>query len=218
MAAKPRSLKPGRSRRKTKQRSGDLILIVCEGERTEPIYFNALKQERKLSSVTVKHARGATAPRQVVERAIVLRDERARAARRGEDVPFDQVWCVVDGDGTGAVEAAHVLAEEDRKKCGKKKAGIQIADSMPCFELWLLLHFRYTTAPEDNSSGLEGALSSVIGRPYEKNAPPMEELLPRIEDAVQNAERLANHCEQSNTQNPHTAVHELVKVLLAEQR
>ena len=44
--------------------------------------------------------------------------------------------------------------------------------SNPCFELWILLHFGYTTAPMATAECLaraSGAWQKAFGRPYEKN-------------------------------------------------
>ncbi len=61
-----------------------LILIVCEGENTEPSYFNQFR----LSSATVKSIGEGYNTISLVERTEVLKNENQ----------YDQVWCVFDKD------------------------------------------------------------------------------------------------------------------------
>src|ERR1700741_1402449 len=60
------------------------ILIVCEGENTEPSYF----RQFKLSSATIKPVGEGYNTNSLVQRAIYLSKEKH----------YDQVWCVFDAD------------------------------------------------------------------------------------------------------------------------
>ncbi len=110
------------------------MLIVCEGQVTEPNYFHQLKQEacvKKNFWVTVKRGKGGA--RQQIAQFAVERKDSAR-----DD--YDEVWCVMDvehPDGLNAVREAWKLLEEN---C------IQTAFSNPTFEVWFLAHFERTGA------------------------------------------------------------------------
>ena len=93
------------------------ILIVCEGERTEPDYFSQFKV-----TTTVKGEAMNTLS--LVERTMVLRDEDRR---------FDQVWCVFDLDSCPKqhFEKAIQMA---------RKENIRVAYSNEAFELWYVLY------------------------------------------------------------------------------
>jgi hypothetical protein len=70
-------------------------------------------------------------PLDLVEAAI---GHRERDRRDGN--PFTQVWCVFDVESPtphGALDRALVLANGNNITCGITN---------PCFELWLILHFR----------------------------------------------------------------------------
>ena len=58
------------------------ILIVCEGEETEPIYFKALKRRLRLIMVDVEIVGEGAAPITVVNSAIQLREGRKQIARK----------------------------------------------------------------------------------------------------------------------------------------
>lgn len=58
----------------------------------------------------------------------------AKANREGDDnLAYDSVWCVFDIDEHPRVGEAMEMARDN---------DICLAISNPCFELWLLLHFR----------------------------------------------------------------------------
>ena len=86
-----------------KRRSGERdlakrFLIVCEDHKSAPAYFQALKKEFNLSatSIQVVGSGGHTQPLQVVTRAVELQENAADEESGTE--PFDEVWCVIDGD------------------------------------------------------------------------------------------------------------------------
>lgn len=74
-------------------------------------------------------------PKTLVEIAKKRKEAREDEAHRerDENLKYDSVWCVFDVD-----EHPHV---SDAKEMARDNA-IRLAISNPCFELWLLLHFR----------------------------------------------------------------------------
>lgn len=81
-----------------------LILIVCEGARTEPSYFEGFPLTKKVCDV-----RGAGANTlSVVEKAIEIRNEGS----------YDEVWCVFDRDSfpVKRVQSAFSLAHKEKIK------------------------------------------------------------------------------------------------------
>src|SRR5271156_3507691 len=129
MARRNDRLRRRRPFREVKRR----ILIICEGEVTEPKYFNDLRHlTRSLIELSIEP--GGT-PKTLVERAVDLKKAAARDAKRGKDenLKFDVVWCVFD------VDEHPYLAEAQQQA---RVNGIKVAVSNPCFELWALLHFQ----------------------------------------------------------------------------
>lgn len=106
------------------------ILIVCEGEKTEPNYFKSFDQMQYGSVVyDVKCEGGKINTIQVVDKAIELRD---KATASG--FPYDTVWAVFDKDDfpASAFNAAIIKAEQHDIGC---------AWSNEAFELWYVFHF-----------------------------------------------------------------------------
>jgi hypothetical protein len=97
------------------------ILIVCEGEITEPSYFNQFR----INSAKVKSVGEGYNTVSLVNRAIVL-------AQQGN---YDQVWCVFDKDdfNDNDYNAAIQIAEVNN---------FGVAYSNQSFEYWFLLHFN----------------------------------------------------------------------------
>ena len=68
------------------------VLLVCEGERTEPHYFQALRDRLRLNTLFIQGTPGLD-PRRLVE---VATNEARREKRHGDS--FDSVYCVFDRD------------------------------------------------------------------------------------------------------------------------
>jgi len=102
------------------------------------------------------------APVTVVEKAIELRDERAREAKRAErkgtfgPPAFDEVWCVFDIEQDGYNPS---LPKAISIALGNE---LQLALSNPAFEFWFLLHFEHTTRPFANGKKLVHALKQHL--------------------------------------------------------
>jgi hypothetical protein len=170
-------------------------LIVCEGEKTEPAYFQAFHIP---SVVTVKVEGLAKAPLTLVEKAIELWDS----------TRYDQAWCVFDRDDVPAERFNQALDLAQRQK-------IKVAYSNQAFELWFLLHFHYCDVAQARQDYCD-RLSHELGRTYQKNDRNLyQELLPWQDMAIRHAERLLAQYNPPNpaADDPSTMVHELVQEL-----
>lgn len=170
--------------------------ILCEGEKTEPNYFEALRRELRLAGVKVKGP-------------FPLKELPGEVRRSWSD-DFDEVWCVVDVDERDQ-EVRRLHAELKRLRARKGKS-VRKAASAPCFEYWLLLHFEFTTQPFFGMDGGRSACEQVIQRlqghlpDYKKNDPAVYgRCSERLEDALRNAEKLG-----PGQRNPATEVGKLV--------
>lgn len=140
------------------------ILIVCEGEKTEPNYFRSIQKDLPQHVVELEICGEGLETLRLVEKAQELRDNRASSS-----YPFDQIWVVFDRDSFPPSDFDNAInkAESDDISC---------AWSNEAFELWYVLHFEYrTTAMPRNE--YQKKLSTLIGRAYAKNAPDMYQVL-----------------------------------------
>lgn len=95
------------------------ILIVCEGENTEPSYF----RQFRLSSARVEPVGEGYNTVSLVNRAIQIASQKE----------FEQVWCVFDKDDFSAVDFNNAIALAEANKFG-------VAYSNQAFEYWIILH------------------------------------------------------------------------------
>lgn len=159
-----------------------VIRVLTEGTVTEPQYLNLIARGRR-HDVTIQHHRDSagSAPLTLVRAA---REQQRESKRRpkANGPAFDEIWCVFDTDAHPDLHQA--LAEA-------ASAGIHIALSNPCFELWLVLHAHDQNAhvaPHDiqrqaRSLGLIDG--KTIGGAHGEKL-----LLANVADAVDRAKRL----------------------------
>lgn len=198
------------SRRKSKRSSYEKVLIVCEGEKTEPNYFNEQVNHYKLNSANVAiDGKCGSSPKSVFERA----KELAQIEERRGDA-YDRVYCVFDKDSHETY--AQTLVDIDSFESNSIFIAVT---SVPCFEYWLLLHFQFSTKPY-HASGKSSIADQVIKDlkmfipHYSKGDDAMfTQLLDQLDFAKQNAIRANEAASNNHTDNPTTLVHELVEYL-----
>lgn len=197
------------ARREAQREPYDVVLIVCEGAKTEPYYFEGLKRAWRLSSANVHvHSPGASDPPNLVAYAL--------AQLRKAD--YDRAFCVFDRDAhAGFAAALQQIAQSAEGQAGRLEAVV----SWPCFEVWVLLHFVMTTkdfAAAGGHSACEQVIRDIAGHfpGYTKGSKGIFDALEgRLETALTHAQRLAVHNLDTGTENPATAVHRLVAYLRA---
>lgn len=198
------------SRKKAKRKPYDKVLIVCEGEKTEPNYFNGLISHYKLNSANVVIDGGSgSSPRSVFDTAKKLYKAEQK---RGDQ--YDRVYCVFDKDTHETYnETLHRIAAQ------KPRDTFFHALSVPCFEYWLILHFKYTEAPYSSvgkNSCAQQALKKLqeLNPDYKKGQKEIfKNLVDKLDFATNNAEKALNAATRNRTDNPSTHVHELVDYL-----
>lgn len=106
------------------------FLIVCEGTKTEPHYFNSLINNCTSTIREVKIEGEGMSTTTLVNRTLEIRKE----LERKNAMCFDRVWVVFDKDDFNDFNDAIQKAN---------KLGIHSAWTNEAFELWYLLHFEY---------------------------------------------------------------------------
>ena len=115
--------------RKTgKIQSNKTFLIIVEGE-TEYRYFSEMKSIERIPSVSIT-------PKQAKHSSLDSIFKPALAEQKSQ--LYDAIWCIFDYDTV--LEKG--MSEDTKKlKTEVEKCGIYIADSLPAFEIWFLLHY-----------------------------------------------------------------------------
>ncbi|MFF2630055.1 RloB family protein [Kitasatospora griseola] len=179
--------------------AGKKILIVTEGIRTEPFYFDKLAKylnSRAVRVISVKPVGLGKDPLSVVMEAVA---RRSRERLTGD--PFDATWCVVDVDDHHSLEDACTLA---------RKEGISLAISSPCFEIWLIWHFANHSSWV-SSAGTFAILKARHG--FSGKAIPEDFPYSNYVDAIIRSSRCEDVTVQHRPPNPHSSVAQLAEEL-----
>ena len=216
---KKRFARQEQKRKKDFRSKRKYYLIICEGEKTEPNYFEGLKDDLPKGVLTAYQIDIEGTGRNTQS----LIDEALRLKSRYEDEhsrPIDRLWVVFDRDSFSAEEFNSAV-----QRCKNTKPEIGCAWSNEAFELWYLLHFHFYThsmSRRDYQRLIEENLKPLVGDGYRylKNSIDMYELLKEhgnIDDAIRNGKRLAEtYVERQDyaVHNPCTMVWELVEELI----
>jgi hypothetical protein len=188
------------------------ILIVCEGENTEPSYFNQFR----ITSAKVKSVGVGYNTISLVNRALELAKQKN----------YDQVWCVFDKDDYNDNDFNAAIKKAEDNNFG-------VAYSNQSFEYWLILHFNDHQGGRMHRNSYNDLINKQL-KPfkvtYDGNGTKLIEedffeLLNGIDDktnrkrvelAINRAERNYNHFDHTNParEESSTTVFRLVRELL----
>ncbi len=178
------------------------FLIICEGVRTEPDYFNAFR----MTAATVKAVGQAMNTVSLVKKAIAIRDADLRKGRR-----YDQCWVVFDKDDFPANDFNQAIATA-------RRSGFQVAYSNQAFEYWFLLHFKPYKG-KLHRDRYANILSKLTGIQYSKTegfgAIMYNRLFNLQKNALKNATEILSEISHGNPaiEESSTTVHLLVEEL-----
>jgi RloB-like protein len=187
----------------------DRVLIVCEGEKTECNYFEEIRQRGRISSAHIHIIPSdiGTDPVSVVKSA--------EAAFKDKGKSFERIYAVFDRDDhQDYANAIHMACAKNQKLKNDQKQAVafEAIVSVPCFELWLLLHFSDARSWMHRDLVVK-QLRNHISK-YEKG---MSNLFEFTEFALETATHRAKLLKQTNQRIPgdelYTDVHELVEFL-----
>ena len=187
-------------------------LIITEGTKTEPQYFEAIRQVINSSfhdkiQLEIYGEGGNT----------LWLLERPRQRVRNSAIIYKHVWIVYDTDDFPA-EHINRTAQECINLSGEETQ-YHALWSNQCIELWFMLHFNYVDANLHRSEyypKLSEWLRNIGQGEYAKNRVDIYSILrPFLDDAIRNAKRLneKNQHLPPSSAAPGTRVYELLELL-----
>lgn len=202
------------SNRKRRKRSvKPVMLLEVEGNnnKTEQLYFQNFNSQSSPYSIRVLRS-GDTDPVRM-----------SKAIRKAWE---DKGLSGNDGD-VGFVLADLDLNSEKESQFHESEKYLQdipnsFCVSNPCFEIWYLLHFEYSTHGFSNNSEVINNLKKYIPK-YQKNGDYYPILTRKTSDAINNAKKLSKYHDGQqhkwiSTQcNPETDVFKIVELLEEEK-
>lgn len=186
------------------------VLVVCEGSKTEVSYFEEIRQESRLPTVHVRviHSPNGQEPQQIVEGAVEV-FSKTRS--------FERVYAVFDRDEHLTYANAIAMAEaRDGQLTNDEKSAVRFEAvvSVPCFELWLLLHFASIQAWLHRNEALARVRQHLPG--YQKGSKgTYAATAEHLPTAMQRAMALKAQFARLPGEDAYTDVHELVAILRA---
>lgn len=170
-----------------------LLLAVEAKNKTESNYFQSIAS----SYVDVRIVRGnETDPVSMTKRMLYEYE--------GNLQDSDYAACLVDSDfdvqKDAQLQAADKLIEQARNK---KHQNVHLIQSAPCFEIWYICHFAYTTRNYAKTADVLEELERYIPG-YKKGQEQvfLQRLSGNLQKAIRNAKRLEKYCEE-NRRRPH---------------
>ncbi len=219
----PNHIKKWRSREETKRKEEikskrKFFLIVCEGEKSEPNYFESLKDALPKGVLDVcdfKIIGTGNNTNSLVTKAMQLREKWQIQTGR----TIDKLWIVFDKDSFTLHSFNSAI-----QTCIANAPNVEAAWTNEAFELWYLLHFHFYNTGISRKQYQNLIESNFIEKglanyKYKKNSIEMFLLLEEHgnrEDAIRNATNLERHFAGTANyahQNPCTKVHHLVAEL-----
>lgn len=187
-------------RKKAFREQNTTVLILCEGD-TEAYYIKGLNKSLGLV-FGIEIDPLSKDPLSIVEEA-----------QRRNNSDFDRIYCVFDRN-------SHESYDEALRKINSStqiNSNIKIINSVPCFEIWFLFHFIYSTKPlricdnairEIKGKGRLESYSKADKQIYEKTRK-------NISKAIKNSKKILqfHQTNKSKEFNPSTRFHELVEFL-----
>ena len=204
--------KSGRSfsskkRNKQSRKEKPMIIITAEGRNeTEARYFSNFRTADCPYIIKFHKAGNLTDPTKLAESIRKRWDAEEADVRTG-----DMAFVVVDLDNK----------EDKAKEIQQLEAKNRVEKfivSNPCFEVWYLLHYGFSTKSYINADAVIKELKKHYPR-YEKTSDMYSLLKNKMDDAITNAEKLEKYYEKEEqlhtdvSRNPYTDVYKIVKML-----
>lgn len=209
---KKRKAKLAERKKELRDPKPNSFLIVSEGTKTEPLYFDGLAKH-----INDKYGDSISIEKPLIKTqgegkcTVSLVEETSRIVSRSRLI-YSQVWVVFDKDDFQDFDEAVSLAED---------RGFRAAWSNQSFEYWIYLHFYYADSAlhrDDWVEKLSGLLkkSNICVDGYRKNDPDVFQFattLGSLKTAVGNAIRIEKSYEDEERPSqcdPCTKVHHLI--------
>lgn len=180
--------------KKEPSRDAHKLYVICEGARDEPKYFGFFEGlSSNLNVITIPSENGETDPVKLSLKALERFDP-VSGKYSLDYTQGDRVWFVVDTDTwekEGKISALRAFCAQKNAECKKYTETKQyslwnVAQSNPCFEIWLYYHF-YEEAPSvedvEKAVSFKHYLRGKIHGGFNYESDPV-----RLKDAIANAE------------------------------
>jgi hypothetical protein len=185
------------------------FLVIAEGRnKTETLYLSNFQEQGKGYYIRFVKA-GSKTDAEALYKTLLAKWKELGLSTSSGDKGF--IVLDIDNDAKKADKVMALIKEN-------KNEAICFIVSNPVFEIWLLLHHRYTSKVYKDGDAVIKDLKRFIPD-YEKNKDCYPYCKDKLKDAIKNCERLDRHYEEekwpSVNCNPRTDLGLLVRILLS---
>jgi hypothetical protein len=185
------------------------ILIIADDEKSIILYLKGFNKENRVRNLEFSKEGGGLDQLSLAEKA------------KDKITDYDCIFCIFDQDASHKSDShykKYVAALSLLEACDN----IEAITSIPCYEIWLLLHFKFTDKPcgnTENKSICDKVISELKKcdgmQDYDKADKNIYQKTGRLylDNAIRHAELLEESNERGNTNNPSTNIHLLMEYL-----
>ena len=188
-----------------------VMLIIAEGRnQTETLYFDSFNNSKSLYTIKIVKGGNKTSPAKLLHKLEEQWHEYQLDERYG-DIAF--IVLDLDIDPKKATEI---------KRLSVETGFVTFIISNPCFEVWFLLHFRYSTKGYIDGESVIKDLKKYLPA-YTKSSNVSVVIDDLLQDALNNANKLEEYYNSldykwpSVSRNPWTDVHKVINKLLGKE-
>lgn len=202
-------------REANKKEEYDKFLIVSEDTKSSYFYIKDAVSHYRIQSANFAIIGLGKDPLDIVNEAEVRFNKELNSHRPD----FNKVYCVFDRDTHHRYYNAISKIESLNKKINPDEETFIAITSDPCFELWLLIHFQYTTklyqpTQKKSASNIVHDDLCTIFPDYNKGSQGIfKQLLPKLDDAIKNSTKLKKHCKAHACDSPLTRMGNLISYI-----
>ena len=196
------------------------LWILCEGTKTEINYLQGYIKDKHCNNRRVSFIRipkvPENTPKSLVKKAVNVK-------KSAESKIGDIFWVAYDRESP----AKYSDELHSQALSVATNNGVNVALTNVCIEMWLLLHFGYTTASYNScddllrTSKFKAHCKALGINSYDKGCSNIyERFKPYVKDAISNAEKLENHNIKNYQQgtpsynmNPYTDFHKILEAI-----
>lgn len=188
------------------------FLIVSEDTKSSYLYLKEAILHYRIQSANFAIVGLGKDPLDIVDEA----EARYNKESSSYHPDFDKVFCVFDRDTHSRYFNALSKIDTLNRRIGGSEPTFIGITSDPCFEIWLILHLTYTTKfyqPTQKKSVSNIVYDDLckIYPNYKKSSEGIfKDLLPNLDDAINNAEKLKAYCTSNGATSPLTGLDELM--------
>lgn len=182
-------------------RDASLFVIICEGAKREPQYFELLAEgSKKIKVEIITPQENKSSPDWLLDAAA----EFVSAYQLGEK---DQLWFVLDVDAWEPEQLVKL-----GKTCAENKVW-SCAISNPCFEVWLFMHYAdISKSTAENCGEFKVELPEIVKGGYNKKS-----AIENLEKAIARAMAVDSNQDHFMPNPKSTKVYQLVEALLEKK-